>query len=252
VRAKCRTMKSVEQCLEILGVTRNTTPEEIKLAYRDLVKVWHPDRFAHDQRLQQKAAEKLKEINEAYEQLQSAFTHRESAERKPASTGESKPNPRSAVAKNRRSTTPPRQSSEKPKGNFWVWPRIRAAIIPVIGLAALGIWLAIPASMPDRGKQLDPLQLKAREHILNTIKDERAGAERLLVLHQSEVKRLTEFYEEQRTRHVEGRVSKTELLEAEHAISEARRRVDEDKRRLAESDAALKNFIAEEEKLRSR
>ncbi|HKR60036.1 MAG TPA: hypothetical protein VJS64_09875 [Pyrinomonadaceae bacterium] len=106
--------------------------------------------------------------------------------------------------------------------------------------------------MPDQGKQLDPLQLKARKDIFNTITEERAGVERLLTLHQSEVNRLTEFYEEQRKRNLEGRVATKELLQAEQAVSEARRRVDEDKRRLAESDMALKTFVAEEEKLRSR
>jgi hypothetical protein len=49
---------------------------ELKAAYRDLAKVWHPDRFSHDPRLQQKAQEKLKEINEAYEQLISGKTPR--------------------------------------------------------------------------------------------------------------------------------------------------------------------------------
>jgi COMPASS component SWD3 len=52
-----------------LGLEPECTMEELKAAYRDLAKVWHPDRFAHDPRLQNKAQEKLKEINEAYEQL---------------------------------------------------------------------------------------------------------------------------------------------------------------------------------------
>jgi hypothetical protein len=50
-----------------LGVRSNATPEEVKQAYRDLVKVWHPDRFAeNDTRLKQKAEEQLKAINDAY------------------------------------------------------------------------------------------------------------------------------------------------------------------------------------------
>lgn len=44
---------------------------ELKAAHRDLAKVWHPDRFQHDPRLQEKAQEKLKEINEAYDLLSS-------------------------------------------------------------------------------------------------------------------------------------------------------------------------------------
>jgi hypothetical protein len=49
---------------------------ELKAAHRDLAKVWHPDRFVHDPRLQEKAQEKLKEINEAYELLLSGKTPR--------------------------------------------------------------------------------------------------------------------------------------------------------------------------------
>jgi hypothetical protein len=49
---------------------------ELKAAHRDLAKVWHPDRFVHDPRLQEKAQEKLKEINEAYELLISGKTPR--------------------------------------------------------------------------------------------------------------------------------------------------------------------------------
>lgn len=41
------------------------TSEELKVAYRDLVQIWHPDRFGQNERLQQKAQQKLKEINEA-------------------------------------------------------------------------------------------------------------------------------------------------------------------------------------------
>lgn len=54
---------------ELLGVAPGASAQELKEAYRDLAKVWHPDRFSHDPRLQQKAQEKLKEINEAYDRL---------------------------------------------------------------------------------------------------------------------------------------------------------------------------------------
>jgi hypothetical protein len=56
---------------ELLGVAPGASGQELKDAYRDLAKVWHPDRFSQDPRLQQKAQEKLKEINEAYAQLTS-------------------------------------------------------------------------------------------------------------------------------------------------------------------------------------
>lgn len=56
---------------ELFGVSPGVSGPELKQAYHDLAKVWHPDRFSHDPRLQQKAQEKLKEINEAYEHLTS-------------------------------------------------------------------------------------------------------------------------------------------------------------------------------------
>src|SRR6185295_11635244 len=61
---------------ELLGVKPGVSSTELKAAHRDLAKVWHPDRFVHDPRLQEKAQEKLKEINEAYELLISGKTPR--------------------------------------------------------------------------------------------------------------------------------------------------------------------------------
>lgn len=61
---------------ELLGVKPGVSNRELKVAHRDLAKVWHPDRFLHDPRLQEKAQEKLKEINEAYELLISGKTPR--------------------------------------------------------------------------------------------------------------------------------------------------------------------------------
>lgn len=62
-------MRDFERCRKILGVGRDAGPEEIKQAYRDLVRIWHPDRFHGDIRLQQKAQEQLKDINSAYRKL---------------------------------------------------------------------------------------------------------------------------------------------------------------------------------------
>jgi hypothetical protein len=66
----------LDKYYELLGVRPGASAQEMKTAHRDLAKVWHPDRFAHDPRLQQKAQEKLKEINEAYDQLTTAKTGR--------------------------------------------------------------------------------------------------------------------------------------------------------------------------------
>jgi TonB family protein len=52
-----------------LEVEPGASLEEIRQAYRDQTKVWHPDRFSNDIRLQKKAEEKLKQINLAYQRL---------------------------------------------------------------------------------------------------------------------------------------------------------------------------------------
>jgi curved DNA-binding protein CbpA len=64
-------MAEMYRYYEILGLQPGASLEQVKEAYKDLVKVWHTDRFAHDARLQQKAQAKLKDINEAFERLQS-------------------------------------------------------------------------------------------------------------------------------------------------------------------------------------
>ncbi|TMA05084.1 MAG: J domain-containing protein, partial [Deltaproteobacteria bacterium] len=64
-------MDDIERHYEILGLKPGASLDKVKEAFRDLVKVWHPDRFAHDPRVQKKAEEKLKEINLAYQKLES-------------------------------------------------------------------------------------------------------------------------------------------------------------------------------------
>ena len=59
----------LSECYRILDVESGASLEEVKRSYRELVKVWHPDRFTHEPKLQQKAQEKLKQINLAYEMI---------------------------------------------------------------------------------------------------------------------------------------------------------------------------------------
>ena len=53
---------------EVLGVSENATDEEIKTAYRNLAKKYHPDTYT-DSPLADLAEEKMKEINEAYDRI---------------------------------------------------------------------------------------------------------------------------------------------------------------------------------------
>ena len=60
---------NLQQSLKILELETTTTLREAKRAYKDLVRVWHPDRFQNTPRLKQKADEKLMEINLAFNYL---------------------------------------------------------------------------------------------------------------------------------------------------------------------------------------
>lgn len=113
---------------ELLGVAPGVSAQELKTAHRDLAQVWHPDRFAHDPRLQQKAQEKLKEINEAYDQLSSAKTGR----RKPVST-----------ASTHRSDTPPHVSVHPPRRSLILLPALAFAVLFFVAYRIL-----IPAGKP--------------------------------------------------------------------------------------------------------
>ncbi len=62
------------EALRILHVARDATPEQIRRAYLDLVKVWHPDRFQSDARLREKAQRTLQDINTAYTLLERGAT----------------------------------------------------------------------------------------------------------------------------------------------------------------------------------
>lgn len=55
---------------KVLGVSPTATQEEIKAAYRELVKKYHPDKYT-DETLKAQATEKIKDINAAYDMLMS-------------------------------------------------------------------------------------------------------------------------------------------------------------------------------------
>jgi len=74
---------------EVLGIRQNASEDEIKAAYRELVKKYHPDKYQNNP-LSDLAEEKLQEVNEAYDSLVKNQGASNSAYK--AQTGNSGPN----------------------------------------------------------------------------------------------------------------------------------------------------------------
>jgi tetratricopeptide (TPR) repeat protein len=55
---------------QVLGVSRSATDDEIKKAYRNLARKYHPDNFAGKPEAAASAETVMKEINEAYDNIQ--------------------------------------------------------------------------------------------------------------------------------------------------------------------------------------
>ena len=53
---------------QVLGISENATDEEVKKAYRELARKYHPDNY-HDNPLADLAEEKMKDVNAAYEEI---------------------------------------------------------------------------------------------------------------------------------------------------------------------------------------
>jgi hypothetical protein len=91
---------------------------------------------------------------------------------------------------------------------------------------------------------------RSRTDVIQKIKETRAGAEKLLVLHEAERQRLADEYQRRRELYHEGLIARNDVLQAEHALAQAMLKVDEDKRWLAESDMAITEATLRDELLR--
>ncbi len=63
---------------EVLGISENATDEEVKKAYKEMAKKYHPDKYV-DNPLSELAAEKIKEINVAYDTIMKQRKQQKSA-----------------------------------------------------------------------------------------------------------------------------------------------------------------------------
>ncbi len=92
--------------------------------------------------------------------------------------------------------------------------------------------------------------LKARADVIEKINDTRAGAEKLLALHETERQRRADDYQQRRDLYSKGLIARNEVLQAEHELIEAMRRVDEDKRWINETNMAITEANMRDELLR--
>ncbi|MEZ4778209.1 MAG: TerB family tellurite resistance protein [Flavobacteriaceae bacterium] len=68
---KAMFFKNPDSAYKILEIERTASVAEIKKAYRDMVKKYHPDKLQHMDEVYRKGAEdKFRKVQEAYEQLQ--------------------------------------------------------------------------------------------------------------------------------------------------------------------------------------
>ena len=142
---------------------------------------------------------------------------------------------------------------------FWRDRRI-TAILGVRLLSCISLVLLIGQSGYPQGSRKSPAHprapryetelTRARTDVIQKIKETRAGAEKLLALHETELARIAELYEQRRKQYYSGLIARDEVLRAEEALAEAMVRVDEDKRWLAETDTALTEYSMRDELLR--
>ena len=63
--------ESADTAYTILEIERTATEEEVKKAYRNMAKKYHPDRVnTQDEAIRRGAEEKFKQVQKAYEQIQ--------------------------------------------------------------------------------------------------------------------------------------------------------------------------------------
>jgi curved DNA-binding protein CbpA len=174
----------------VLGLRPGATARQINVAYRILVKVWHPDRFEGDPALREVAEAKLKEINSAYAELSSTTSSGGAGEEpRRAPRG---PSPRRPDAARERSAEHSRPDKPMhgvaPVRDFgrWVVPSIaiflRVILFALAVLLGRYLWIAFDvqgtagqgvADVYGYGKQSSLKELEApRERFENAVRQD--------------------------------------------------------------------------------
>lgn len=129
--------------------------------------------------------------------------------------------------------------------------RQRAALALLILSVQLPVLaFAQGAARRQSAAAVDAELARSRTEVLEKTRETRAGAEKLLALHEAELKRITEEYARRRELFYQGLISRNEVVQAERAAALMMMRIQDDKRFLAETDTALTEFTMRDELLR--
>src|SRR5262245_26910078 len=132
-----------ERWLRVLGLEPGASEQAVKEAYRDLVKVWHPDRFGTDERLRQRAQEKLAAVNAAYDKLRN---YRPSARPSDPFT-ERPPRPQPGPASPPPDTFSADDSYGRPRHHAADPWRMAVALIVTAAVTCAGVWLYLSGDL---------------------------------------------------------------------------------------------------------
>ena len=138
------------EALRLLHLDKDCSKDQLRRAYRDLVKVWHPDRFQSDAQLRAKAERTLQSINDAYALLQGRPTSPASA-----SAADSDSKPASATTRQDYRATaaappaPPAPRAGRFARHLVVAAAIGAAVGVALALLAIVRWGEEPAPASD-------------------------------------------------------------------------------------------------------
>lgn len=164
-----------KQCYATLEIHEHAGKEEIRQAYRDLVTIWHPDQYQGNPRLQEKATEKLKELNAAYETL---TTHGKASPTGP--TRDQRPSERRAE-KFTRPGKGPQAGPLKRKRPLAVW----IILLLAVAITALALYSRWPFPLPGTTRQGPIVNGGSSIHALAAARlasEQVAGLQRELVL----------------------------------------------------------------------
>jgi hypothetical protein len=160
--------REVDRCYRALELEPGASLEAVKRAWREQVKVWHPDRFPNDAPLQKKAQERLKDINGAYAFLEKYLDSgtpppgSHSASSQGTHSPQERTSARSASANGRAGPQPSATAAQRPRYHFVPGvrnpPSSRPTRLPSAGavLVGIGVLLILWWNAEDSPKPSQP------------------------------------------------------------------------------------------------